>query len=205
MAAALGQDDDRVFGVVVLLQPQRLAVERSVELFDLVLEALEPSVVLAPVLGDRLRQVIAEEAQALGAEDAPAHEVEQLVEDEVLLDLQRARVAGDLGGDVAAAGAEAAAVPLRALLVGALHATLAKRAAHAAAKHVQAPGPAAVALAVALRRFASCSWRRARSSTSSKSSLGTSGSCVGVGLQTHCSRGRWNGRPRRLSWRPQTL
>jgi hypothetical protein len=47
-------------------------------------------------------------------------EVEQLGEDQLLLDLQRARMPGDLGGDVAAAGAEAAAVPLGALLVGAL-------------------------------------------------------------------------------------
>lgn len=29
--------------------------------------------------------------------------------------------------------------------------------------------------------------------------------CVGVGLQTHCAAGRRDGRPGRLSWRPQTL
>ncbi len=116
---ALGERDDRVVGIVVFLEPQRLAVEAPVEIVALTLEAVKLGVVVAPVLGDGLGEVVAQQAQALGPEQPPPHEVEQLVDDQLLLDLQGARVAGDVGGDAAAAGAEAAAVTLRALLVAA--------------------------------------------------------------------------------------
>jgi hypothetical protein len=76
----------------------------------LAFETLKVCVVLAPVLGDRTGRVVAEEAQALGPEDPPAHEVEEVVEDHVLFDLERARVSGNLRGDPAAARAEAAPV-----------------------------------------------------------------------------------------------
>lgn len=83
----------------MLLQPQRLAVQGAVEVLELEAQAGGLGVVLAPALRHAARELVAEYSQPLGAEEAAAHEVEQLVEDHFLLDLKGAGVAGDLAGD----------------------------------------------------------------------------------------------------------
>src|SRR6267143_2286095 len=77
--------------------------------------------------------------QALRSEEAAVHEGEQSFDDEVLFDLKCAWVSGCVGGALPAAGGEAAAVVVGALLMGALHAPPAQRAANAATQCVDAP------------------------------------------------------------------
>jgi len=73
---------------------QCLATKRAVDLLALVLEARQLAVVLLPFDGDEAREIVAQEADAVRAEEAPLHEVEELVERDLLLDAERAGVAG---------------------------------------------------------------------------------------------------------------
>jgi hypothetical protein len=76
-----------VAGVVVLLQAEGLAIERAVDVVALDAQAGEVGVVLAPAVGDRLGEVVAQQPQAVGSEQAAAHELDERVDDAFLLDL----------------------------------------------------------------------------------------------------------------------
>jgi hypothetical protein len=73
-------------GIVVLLQPKGLAVEAALHVALLAFQAVKLDVVVLPRGGGRLRQLDAQQPQPIGAEDAPAEEVEHCVEDRLLLD-----------------------------------------------------------------------------------------------------------------------
>jgi hypothetical protein len=59
-----------------------------------------------------LAEVVAQQPQAVGSEQAAAHERDERFDDALFFDLQRYRVASGCGGDEAAVGLEAAAIPV---------------------------------------------------------------------------------------------
>ncbi len=67
----------------------------AVDVLELEAQPGELGVVVAPALRDGARELVAQESQPLGAEQAASHELEELVEDQFLLDLKGPRVPGD--------------------------------------------------------------------------------------------------------------
>jgi len=61
--------------VVVLFEAHALAVQRSIDLVSLETQALEVGVVLAPAVGDRSGEVVAQQPQPVGSEQSAAHEL----------------------------------------------------------------------------------------------------------------------------------
>ncbi len=59
--------------VVVLLEPQRLAVQRAVDVLELEAQPGELGVVLVPALRHGARELIAQESQPLVSEQAASH------------------------------------------------------------------------------------------------------------------------------------
>jgi hypothetical protein len=110
--AARRERDDRVIGVFMLLEPQGLAVEASLDLAALALEPFELGVVLLPGRVRGARELQPEQLQPIRAEDPPREEVEQRLEHGVLLDAQHARVSGRVGTGRAATRDVLAAVPV---------------------------------------------------------------------------------------------
>jgi hypothetical protein len=96
----LGCRDDGMVGVVVLLQTKRLPVERSPDVL-LLASPLNLGVMLAPGVPDGPGEVEPQQSQPVGSQDAPAHELDDLTEDRLLLDLKRTRMPCRVGGELA--------------------------------------------------------------------------------------------------------
>jgi hypothetical protein len=67
-------------GVVVLLKVKRLPMQGAADVFLLSFEPLNLGVVLAPRVANGSGQVESKQAQPFGPEDAPTHEVDDLLE-----------------------------------------------------------------------------------------------------------------------------
>src|SRR6266511_4296057 len=138
-------------GIVVLFQPEGLPVERAIELGELAPSLRHFCLVVVPTARGHLGEVVAEELEPAGPEEATGKEVEQLDEDDLLFDAEHARVSRCLcRGDAVAVGV-LAAVPVGALLVAARHPSPAEGAADASAERVEACAAPAGSLDVLLR------------------------------------------------------
>ncbi|HEY0390802.1 MAG TPA: hypothetical protein VGC63_03750 [Solirubrobacterales bacterium] len=138
--------------IVVLLQAQRLAIERLLHLLLLGVQAGEFGVTLLPsALGCSVKKLLAQECQALRSEQPLSHEAAHGVDENRFLDAKYARVAGEIGCGHPATAHVLTAHPVLVALAAALHTPPAEPAVDPPAQHVEATGALALPLWVCLR------------------------------------------------------
>ncbi|HEY4276582.1 MAG TPA: hypothetical protein VGM91_00085 [Conexibacter sp.] len=105
----------------MLFEAQRLPIEAALNVALLTFERLELGIVLLSFTGGGARELGGQEAKPIGSEDSLGEKVERRVEDLVFLDAEHLRVARRDRRRRAASAGVVAAVPVRRLLVAALH------------------------------------------------------------------------------------